>query len=69
MTAWREGGRGWEESKRARGQGERQEREKEEEASSSFYSEPGLPGYCQVTVGRGITGCCQVTGGGVQTEY
>jgi hypothetical protein len=31
--------------------------------SRPIYSEPGLPGYCQVTVGRSIPGCCQVTVG------
>jgi hypothetical protein len=29
----------------------RQEQEREEGASSPFYSEPGTPGCCQVTVG------------------
>ena len=51
MSSWRERG-----SKR-----ERQERE--EGANSPFYSGPGLPGCCQVTVGRSIPGCCQVTVG------
>jgi hypothetical protein len=41
----------------------RKEQEREEGASSPFYSGSGLPGYCQVTVGRSIHGCCQVTVG------
>jgi hypothetical protein len=46
----------------------RQEREtrgqeREEGASSPFYSGPGLPGCCQVTVRSSIPGCCQVTVG------
>jgi hypothetical protein len=47
---WREGKREWEERKNkgARGKGEKQE--KEEGASSPFYSGPGLPDCCQVTV-------------------
>jgi hypothetical protein len=40
------------ESKRTREQGG---------ASSHFYSGPGLPGCCKVTVGRGIPGGCQAT--------
>jgi hypothetical protein len=58
MTIWREGeGRSGGKSPReqersekgARGKKERQERE--EGANNPFYSGPGLPGCCQVTVG------------------
>jgi hypothetical protein len=45
---WRERGKGWGESewsKKARA------RENREWGSSPFYSEPGIPGCCQVTVG------------------
>ena len=45
---WRERGTGWGESewsKKARA------RENREWGSSPFYSEPGIPGCCQVTVG------------------
>jgi hypothetical protein len=42
---WREGGREW-------GEGEQEgKRIRAKRASSSFYSELGHPGYCQVTVG------------------
>ena len=65
MTMWREGGgkespRSTRENLRVR---ELREREREEGLSSPLYSRPGLPGCCQVTVGRGIPGCCQVTVG------
>ena len=30
------------------------EQERKEGASSPFYSESGIPGYCQVTVGRSL---------------
>jgi hypothetical protein len=46
-------------SKREPQESKRQERE--EKANSPFYSGPGLPGCCQVTVGRSIPDCCQVT--------
>ena len=57
MTTWREGGRegGREEPKR-----EAREQVREEGPSSPFYSRSGLPGCCQVTVGRSIPGCCGV---------
>ena len=63
MSSWREGegngnGEGESESRR-----EARDQEREEGASSPFYSGPGLPGYCQVTVGRSIPGYCQVTVG------
>jgi hypothetical protein len=35
----------------ARAREKEREREREEGASSPFYSESGIPGYCQVTVG------------------
>ena len=35
-------------------------REREEGVSSPLYSRPGLPGCCQIKVGRHIPGCCQV---------
>ena len=40
------------EGKGARGQSEskKEERKREEGWSSPFYSESGIPGYCQVTV-------------------
>jgi len=44
----REGGREWGEGTR------RKEQEQEEGASSPFYSESGMPGYHQVTVGRSL---------------
>ena len=52
MSMWRE--RGERDGERG-GRGERTEEEqegkREEGASSSFYSESGIPGCCQVTVG------------------
>ena len=51
------------ESKRAREREARIRGKREEGASSPFYSGSGLPGCCQVTVGRSIPGCCQVTEG------
>ena len=52
---------GEQESKRAR---EKEARVREGGgASKPFYSGPGLPGCCLVTVGRSIPGCCQVTVG------
>ena len=42
----------------------RQERERE--ARGPFYNGAGLPGCCQVTMGRSIPGCCQVT---VRAEF
>jgi hypothetical protein len=66
MTTWRKGGMEFGEtgSKRAREKqlGSRSRRGRRG-ASSPFYSAPGLPGCCQVTVGRRIPGCCQVTVG------
>ena len=47
MTTWREGGKGM--GREEEQVSKRQERE--EGASSPFYSGPGLPGCCQVTVG------------------
>jgi hypothetical protein len=38
-------------------------RERERVASRPFYSRPGLPGCCQVTVGRSTPGCCPATVG------
>ena len=32
----------------------RQEKKREEGASNPFYSESGIPGHCQVTVGRSL---------------
>jgi hypothetical protein len=46
----REGRRGWGMGREWRG-AERQEQEQEESASSPFYSESGIPGCFQVTVG------------------
>jgi hypothetical protein len=52
-------GKGEARGKRQEYESKRGKRSKREEgASSPFYSGPGLPGCCQVTVG-----------GGVQTEY
>ena len=58
------------ESGSVRGQGARREepkrareQEREEGPSSPFYSGSGLPGCCQVTMGRSIPDCCQVTVG------
>jgi hypothetical protein len=42
---------------------EQEAKEREERATIPFYGGPGLPGCCQVTVGRNIPGCCQVTVG------
>jgi hypothetical protein len=42
---------------RGRGKGSRSKRRREERevrTSGPFYSESGTPGYCQVTVGRGL---------------
>jgi hypothetical protein len=61
MTTWREGRR--EEPKRAREKQEGNRSKREEGASSPFYSGPGQPGCCQVTVQRSIPGYCQVTAG------
>jgi hypothetical protein len=46
MTRWRGGGREWEERKQ-----ESKRQERGQGTSSPFYSGPGLPGCCQVTVG------------------
>jgi hypothetical protein len=63
MSTWREReGMG-----REGGRGERtereQEQEREERASSPFYSQSGIPGCYQVTVGQSIPGCCHLTVG------
>ena len=69
MSTWREGGREWGREDRVGTREEqepkrtRKEQERGEGASSPFYSGSGLPGCCQVTVGRSIPGCCQVTVG------
>ena len=57
MATWREMGREWERGG-ARGQEarERSRSKREEGASSPFYSGPGLPGCCQVTVGQSLEG-------------
>jgi hypothetical protein len=47
-----------EEPKRAR---DKKENKREKGASSPFYSGSGLTVSCQVTVGRSIPACCQVT--------
>jgi hypothetical protein len=39
----------------------RERGEREEGASSPFYSKPGLPGCCQVTVGRSLEGTLTTT--------
>ena len=41
-----------EQEKRAREQ--EREKEREEGASSPFYSESDIPGYCQVTMGQSL---------------
>jgi len=46
-----------------REEGKSKKQENEEGASSPFYSESGIPGCCQVTVGWSILGYCQVTVG------
>ena len=67
MTTWRdwgrEGGRegGREEPKGAREKQAGKSSKREEGLSSPFYSGSGLPGCCQVTVGRSIPGYSQVT--------
>ena len=44
--------------KGARGQSEsKKARERKEGASIPFYSESGILGYCQVTVGQSLEGC------------
>ena len=61
MSMWRERGerngeRGEENGKRG-GKGRtraREEQKREEGASSPFYSESGIPGCCQVTVGQSL---------------
>ena len=65
MTTWRGVGREWEEkrNKRARNKREARLARKRGGASSPLYSGPGLPGYCQVTLGRSIPDCSQVTVG------
>jgi hypothetical protein len=61
MATWREGGR------ELGGGGKQGSNSKSKGISgrgnSPFYSGLGLPGYCQVTVGRSIPGCYQVTVG------
>ena len=62
MTTWREGGGNEEreEAKRAREKLRVRVRGARERgwASSPLYSGPDLASCCQVTVGRGISGCC-----------
>ena len=50
MATWREGRREWGDRGSKREQ-ESKRQEREERTSSPFYSGPGLPGCCQVTVG------------------
>jgi hypothetical protein len=64
----RERGREWGERKNKGAGGKKEAREartqeREKGPSSLFYSGSGLPGCCQVTVGRSLLGCCQVTVG------
>jgi hypothetical protein len=53
-----EGGREWGKSgKRVREQEQedkKMEQEREEEASSPFYNESSIPGYCQITMGQSL---------------
>ena len=53
MITWRGGGGKGEQGDK-RQEREAEVREEEEGARSPFYSKPGLPGCCQVTVGRSI---------------
>ena len=57
MSTWREGGGEWGE-KGQRGKSREKEKSKRKRvrrgASSSFYSESGTPGCCQVTVGHSL---------------
>jgi hypothetical protein len=57
MTTGERGKGNGEEGARER-QKSKRDKEEEEGSSSPFYREPGLPGYCQVTVGRSVPGCC-----------
>ena len=52
MSTWRGRGetKGQSRGRKARAR-EEQEQEREEGTSSPFYTESGIPGYCQVTVG------------------
>ena len=67
MNIWREGegtGKGKSPRRQERSRRTReQEARGEEGASSPFYSGSGLPGCCQVTVGRSMHDSCQVTVG------
>ena len=65
MSTWREAGGQGNGKGRAKSTREKQagSKNREKGANSPFYSGPGLPGCCQVTVGRSILGCCQVTVG------
>ena len=61
----RERGREWGERKNKGAGGKKEAREartqeREKGPSSLFYSGSGLPGCCQVTVGRNTPGCHQV---------
>ena len=67
MTTWTGGGEGGMNGERVEVRGEeareRRRSKRTRGASSPFYSWPGLPGCCQVTVGKSIPGYCQVTVG------
>ena len=60
MTTWREGGREWGGGARGKEARERSRSKREKRGQAAPFIGPGVPGCCQVTVGRCIFGCCQV---------